>query len=260
MIKHLNMIVWSCSIIGVVIILTALFNCTDIGMSFINEMPESRKSAEAEIHAFFYFLSGVGTILLVLVAYKQILPMSQTAEAEFLLHIDKRWTSLETTSIRQELWYIYRKERKQYIANKFPKSEKVSTSQYLEAKKNAISKVGQYICKIELGTKKKECKKLFELLNFMELMGAIYTMKNRGLISEDLLEQLFGQKLKTYIYFYRKYFEKEFLYQFDDKGQNNCKKYGEICKYPPSVELLRHFDKKDHKEKKISIIGKLLCR
>ncbi len=66
-----------------------------------------------ELHGFFYFLSGVGTILLVFVAYQQIHPISKTAQAEFLLRIDERWTSKEITEIRVELWEKYREERSQ---------------------------------------------------------------------------------------------------------------------------------------------------
>ncbi len=75
-------------------------------------------------------------------------------------------------------------------------------------------------------------KLLFKYLNFMELMGAIYEMKEKDLIDEDLLNQLFGQKLKIYIKFYEAYFEEEF-------GKN----YAEKSNCPPAAKLLTHFEK-----------------
>lgn len=162
-------------------------------------------SAVAEINALFYFLSGVGTILLVYVAYKEIGPINKTAKAEFLLRIDKRWNSKEITETRKELWKIYRKAKRKY------KSDSKDAKNL-----HGIAVVGQHIVTVHESNTQTDL--LFDYLNFMELLGTINYIQEEQLIDEDFIENIFGRKLRTYVEFYEKYFEKEFGYIYNSTG------------------------------------------
>ncbi len=228
--EHRWIIYW---VLGITILLGVLciyfFNTWGIDLikdgpaNFIKDEPNGNGSAVAEVNAFLYFLSGAGAILLALIAYKQIRPIRQTAKAKFLLRIDERWTSKEITEVRQMLWGEYRKAKKKHGKNRYLRGENFNDKQNSKIKELSIDTVGDHIIEIH---KNNNLEILFKYLNFMELMGTIYKMKEDGLIEDNLLKNLFGKKLRTYILFYEKYLNDKFP---DDP--------------PPAKKLLAHLKK-----------------
>ncbi len=222
---------WAIIIILIALIITLVFNC-----KYPNAITDVESgSAVEEIHAFFYFLSGVGTILLVYVAYMQLGPINKTAKAEFLLRIDERWNSKEITRTRKKLWTEYRIGKKGYkrICEK---------TKHLKG----IQKAGQHI--VDIHKDPAQIDLLFEYLNFMELLGTINYIREKGLIENDFVGNLFGGKLKTYVEFYELYFIGEFGCKNDDNPANenciHCEKIfskGDYCEkkeHPQALKLL----------------------
>lgn len=217
------------------------------------------ESAVAEIHGFFYFLTGVATFLLVYVAYKQVGPINKTAKAEFLLRIDERWNSKEITRTRKKLWTKYRKGRQKYREQRqqkkkksdpqYKKSDKEEKDRKAKEKKVAIEAVGLHI--ISVHEDDTQIDLLFEYLNFMELLGTINYIREEGLIDEDFVDNLFGGKLRTYVEFYELYFVEEFGCKSDKKAPNEkceeCEKTflkGDYCEkkeHPQALKLLHFF-------------------
>jgi len=63
-------------------------------------------------------------------------------------------------------------------------------------------------------------------------------IQEEQLIDEDFIENIFGRKLRTYVEFYEKYFEKEFGYIYNSiTKKSSCTKG--TC--PQAAKLLTHF-------------------
>lgn len=156
---------------------------------------ETENSAVAEYQSFLSILSLLISVVVAWVAYKQFPKIANQAEAEFINHIDERWCSKEITTVREELWIEYRKAKNNnYGDDDLAKQEVQNYILKLD------DKARQYPSQRNMET-------LFRHLNFLELLGIIYILREKEFIDDPFLTSVFGNRLKQYLEFYEKYFE-----------------------------------------------------
>jgi hypothetical protein len=181
------------------------------GMEVIHssgKLVEKEISAVAEYEAFLSILSLFISSLVAWIVWrqssiiakqteaqaKQLKTQAHLAEAEFITHIDQEWCSAEMTAVRAELW------------GKYFKAQKMNASEALQ-----MEEVQNHIIKIEENARKSPTKKnmahLFRLLNFLELLGTIYILREKAPIKDPILKEIFGGRLKKYLEFYEQYFK-----------------------------------------------------
>ncbi len=163
-----------------------------------------------EINFFISFMAAIATIAIAIGAYTQLRSLKEsskntgkTLQMDFVRHLDKQWCSKETTETRCELWTEYRKAIKRKddcwpdICEKACKKEVG-----IKAVQNHVVQIDE---KGESEPTVENNKKLFEHLNFLELMGSIYLYRKQEIIDDEMLQNLFAGKLHTYLKFYRVY-------------------------------------------------------
>lgn len=181
----------------------------------ITKSEEIEKSAVAEYQSFLSILSLLISVVVAWIAWKQFPKIANQAEAEFITHLDKEWCSKETTQVRAELWAVY-KNAENTINQKDPKELTREVKE--EIKKKSSAAVQKYIVDIDneakrdpegndSNQKETNMEHLFRLLNFMELLGTINVLRKNELIDDNLLRNIFGGRLKTYLEFYQGYFK-----------------------------------------------------
>ena len=194
-----------------------------------------------EIEVSLAFLASIATIAIAIGAWTQLRALKQSSEnsattlqMDFVRHLDQQWCSKETTEIRYELWTEYRKAKKH--------------------KRGCWPDVWEKKCEKEAGIRGVQChvmkidtdsdsdptlennKKLFEHLNFLELMGSIYLYKKQKIIDDEMLKNLFAGRLHTYLKFYEKYLKSHYSDKLDDEQ-------------PYALKLLEYLDELEAEKK-----------
>jgi len=168
-------IVFITALLILIILLSIIIN-----YCFYDVMNEShKKNSVSEINALLYFLTGAATLALAIIAWHKLTGIKEQSEAQFLLQIDKRWSSKEILDARKTLHGIYRE-----------------ASQNKEISKDILSEIGKKIIRMSESDKEDEQNKFIELLNFLELMESVGYLCEKGHVKAEDLDSLFGESLE----------------------------------------------------------------
>lgn len=183
-----------------------------------------------EIDAVLAFIASVATVALAYIAYSQVSPIKNTLKMEFIRHLDEQWISKEITAVRCELWEIYWKELKK---TNNEKHSVITVQKYVENLHTTA----------ENDSSKENMEKLFQYLNFMDVMGTIYIYKNSGVLEEKDIKTLYAGRLKRYLDFYKIYFENRCKKtdSDDNKYEGNINKDIECKNRPNAMRLLEEW-------------------
>ena len=114
--------------------------------------------------------------------------------------------------MRCELWGVYWIELEN-AKNNTPQKGKGKLSDE-ELEQEALKKVQEYIEGLHTVSKsassEKNIKKLFRHLNFIDVIGTLYIYKKNGVLQKEEIKTLYAGRLKTYLEFYKTYFENRY--------------------------------------------------
>ncbi|HBN23292.1 MAG TPA: hypothetical protein DD412_08670 [Holosporales bacterium] len=170
-------------------------------------------------------IASMAAIAIAYIAYSQVNPIRKTLKMEFIRHLDEQWISPEITKVRCELWEVYWMELKKEN-NKDLATHKVQ--EYVnDLYKNSIRCLPATTCTDQdkqernsnLNKEEKNIEKFFRYLNFADVMGTIYIYKENQVLKDDEIKTLYAGRLKTYLEFYKLYFD---LCYKDEKVEPNA--------------------------------------
>jgi CRISPR/Cas system CSM-associated protein Csm2 small subunit len=138
-----------------------------------------------EIDAFLYFLTGVGSIALALVAWFQVRKIHKNTEAEFLLKVDERWNSQEILKAKEAIHRFYLEVYKDEQGSRRPMDD-------------IYEILGQKIK--EISENPNETTNFIHLLNFLDFMETIGYLCEEKHITHDSLDALCGESLEFNYY------------------------------------------------------------
>ncbi|MBS0236510.1 MAG: hypothetical protein JSS50_04145 [Proteobacteria bacterium] len=136
------------------------------------------------LNSFYYWLTGLGTLWLVVVAYIKIGEINRDNEAHFFLQLDERWISEEL-------------ERAKIVLREF----ELEKPQPNESESDRIHNISEKIMEVFNNQgKEKEAVSLINFLDFMETVGFLY---KHGYVKYCYVDALCGESIA----FYYKVFE-----------------------------------------------------
>lgn len=160
-----------------------------------------------KIDAWFYFLSGAGTVALAFIAWIRIGDIYKQNEGDFLLHIDARWGSPESIKARAIIHELYLQ-----VQN----DDSLLIGLSLTDRDSAIQEnIGKKI--IELRGLDYKAEEFIYLLNFLDFMETIGYIENKGYITHQGLDALCGEALIFNYKIFQEYIEIKRL-RHDDPG------------------------------------------
>lgn len=219
--EYRSIFIWLCVLLVVVSVGVWLSNTLTLNLlkdykiiesnSLLGNPVEKEISAVAEYQSFLSILSLFISLIVAWIAWQQFPKVAtqsekqaQLAEAEFITHIDQEWCSEKITQVRAELWGIYRDAKNRPMTHE-----------------DCLREVQRHVISVDQRAKNEPTEvymeHLFRLLNFLELLGTIYILHKKKLIDDDLLVNIFGGRLKTYLEFYEGYFDRHKAYTTNAK-------------------------------------------
>ena len=211
-------------VVIVTLFVICVFLFRGFGYNFLEPINIKEKSMQCtanagpEVDAFLYFVTGVATCILALIAYLQLNPIKKDIEGSFFLEVVKMYSSPENCKARYLIDRIFKDEE-------IKKGECVENikkrSECYDGWKNTV--LFEYMKRSENPKLYEEKhREILEFLNFLETLGHFYRMEY---VTANQFYELMGSELLYYEALFKSYSE------YARSGQEGAlSAYSELCK------------------------------